>query len=122
MEDLFKSEDSADVKAKQVSAYTSWLTDLATSQIGTNWMDQEIMIWEDEKNKIPITFTSLENADREKVIESINSLTNEDKRKAFGESLGAVSIWKDVYNFNKTSNKYEVSNNNASASNTPASS
>jgi hypothetical protein len=36
--------------------------------------------------------------------------------------LWAVSVWKDVYNFNKTSNKYEVSNNNASTTNTPASS
>lgn len=114
VEALFKSEDPADVKAKQVSAYTSWLTDLATSQIGTNWMDQEIMIWEDEKNKIPITFTSLENADREKVIESINSLTNEDKRKAFGR-VSTITVWTKVYKFDTSDNKYKVNDSSTPA-------
>jgi hypothetical protein len=116
VEAFFKSkgELEKEAKGKQLSKYTEWLTNLTIPQITANWLNQEILIWEDKDNRIPITFTSLENSARVTVIESINAISNEDKRKAFGISVPKITVWNDVYNFDTTKNKYEKQNSSPS--------
>ena len=109
-----KSELEKESKENQLSKYTEWLTNLTIPQITDNWLNQEIFVWEDKDNRIPITFTSLENSARASVIESINSLTNEDKRKAFGSKVPKITVWNDIYNFDTIKNKYEKQNNSSS--------
>ena len=126
LQDWLNWGDSMARAAKnRVSAYTTGLEKLSISDIQAwTWTEKIVSIWEskDPSKKMNLKFADFNNKEREEIINTINGFENEDKRKAFGESLWAVSVWKDVYNFNKTSNKYEVSNNNASTTNTPASS
>ena len=58
------------------------------------------------------TFNTLESdADKEKVIEAINNLSDENKRKEFGTNVGEIKIWDNTWKFDSTKSKYEKQSN-----------
>ena len=100
LDSLFDSKKEKEAAVKNRSAaYKDKLMGLTLPQIGQNWTNQPIQIWENKDNTIPMTFSSLEDHDKKDVIEAINQLSNSDQIQAFGNSEATVQIWNDKYTF-----------------------
>lgn len=71
--------------------YSDWL--IGSAQINWNWTTQATTIGEES-----VSFNDLDNANKDKIIEKINSIPDETRRDAFG-SIGEISVWDKKYEY-----------------------
>lgn len=86
----------------QVKTYVEKLRDFVSSDL--DWANRSIMMW--EKDKKWFKFADFDDAKKKKIIDSINSM-EESERKKFG--WAKLSIWDKVYKFSEEEweNKYK---------------
>jgi hypothetical protein len=100
------AEEAATLRA---SSYWDKLVSLGVADLGTDWREKEIKIWE-WSNQQSITFNSLGDAEKEKVIDKINNIQDSNTRAAF--NVWDIEIWewgdRKVYKFDGSDNKYKV--------------
>ena len=93
---------------------TQYLSSLGAATVNWNWLDTAMFTPNDTlgTDTVNTTFNTLESdADKEKVIEAINNLSDENKRKEFGTNVGEIKIWDNTWKFDSTKSKYEKQSN-----------
>lgn len=80
-----------------------WYSDFLfeSAQIGKNWTSVSTTIWWES-----VTFNSLDDASKDKIIQKINDITNNDRKDEFGKT-GTVKVWDKTYEYNEDKHKYE---------------
>lgn len=91
---LFGKNNEEEAKKKRLEAYKTWLTSKGIDR--SKWMDEEIEIWKDNKEKISFNSFKDDTAAQEEIINAINGM-NSDKRKTL--TLPNVQIWNKEYEF-----------------------
>ena len=111
-----RGQTSQEAAANQLSAYTSWLIGKSIADITAwDWWEMVISIWE-WNSKQKRVFNDFNNWEKEKIIQAINGIGNEDLRKAFGDSKPSIIVWSNTYNFDASEKKYKQQNTNTPSS------
>ena len=110
LEAWLKPDEAAEEAATlRASSYWDKLVSLGVADLGTDWREKEIKIWE-WSNQKSITFNSLGDAEKEEVIKKINNIQDSNTRAAF--RVWDIEIWewgdRKVYKFDGNDNKYKV--------------
>ena len=110
-----KEEAQKNFEANKVTRYAAWLNNL---NVEWEWRNMPITITGSDGQEEQITFNSVSDAEKEKLVNAINTLDDDDKRKKFGE-VWNITIWSNTRIFDKTESKYKSqSQNNTSNTST----
>ena len=83
--------------------YSSWLLNLPVTESLENWDSKTITVWDED-----ITFASLVEWDKKKVISQINSITDINRKDAFGDGKWSLDVWWETYKYDKEAHEYKI--------------
>ena len=90
---------------KVISWYVNTLIASWASNIEKDWLSEEFDVdvwWENVK----MTFNNLSNEQKDKIIASINQISDENIRRSLGKA-GDITVWTTKYTFNSEKSQYE---------------
>ena len=89
------------VESNKVQEYSTGLVSLTLDQIWSDWISRPI--WEGN-----ISFTSLNEWEKEKVINQINNIQDAGKKDRFGTGATELRVWSKIYRYDVNEHMYKA--------------
>ena len=89
------------VESNKVQEYSTGLVSLTLDQIWSDWISRPI--WEGK-----ISFTSLNEWEKEKVINQINNIQDAGKKDRFGTGATELKVWSKIYRYDVNEHMYKA--------------
>jgi hypothetical protein len=89
------------VESNKIQEYSTGLLSLTLDQIWSDWISRPI--WEGN-----ISFTSLNEWEKEKVINQINNIQDAGKKDRFGTGATELKVWSKIYRYDVNEHMYKA--------------